>query len=686
MSPLKFQSMIGAPGLLLPPSFLYQRHPSLYSFIPYTEHSHLLHNIQLPYYYSNLKYSCTNSQLSNGHLQKSIGKCHAQHEDNKCDTSESRFVLDVQTLKSFPVEKLDGEFVMLRFDSITLLELLNIHNAFGNGTLSTIRYLYNAGAKVSLVSNWGRSGDPTVLSVEAVAGHLSSLLQLNVVAAKTVPCYMEIKSEKFQKADILLFENLTLFREELANCGVFSEKLASGASIFVNDAFFLSHKILASTVGVARFCYARLAGFHFEDQLLQLKQIREITMQPYLAIIGGGKFLEKAAALLRLASVCDGLIFVGMLAFQVMHASGISVPSCFLEHDAFGEAADLIELANSRKILIYFPTDLWCVNDNNSELFEIFSSKRLLPGWTPIDLGPMALKEINNFLSVCKKVLWIGPVKFASSANGAVGASDLGRMLEIICKNGCDLTVVGNAACQTVLEAKISVSQCKMFENASVVWDFLKGKALPGVAALDRAYPYEIDWATTYENPTQPLVVDIGSGNGLFPLKMAEKRNDLNFLGLEINNKLVMHCNDVMLNCNRKNVHFISTNATSTFRSIVSTYPGELFLVSIQCPNPDFNREGHRWRMVQRALVEAIIDLLAVDAKVFLQSDIEAVSIRMKEQFIKYGKGRIVKDEDDEDKIWLPENPFGVRSDWEQHAVDRGDFMYRMMLRKVGNP
>lgn len=200
------------------------------------------------------------------------------------------------------------------------------------------------------------------------------------------------------------------------------------------------------------------------------------------------------------------------------------------------------------------------------------------------------------------------------------------------------------------------------------------------------AYPYEINWFNIYEDPFQSLVVDIGSGNGLFPLKMAEKWKDLNFLGLEINTKHVMHCLDGICGCNRKNVHFISTNATSTFRSIVSTYPGELILVSIQCPNPDFNREGHRWRMVQRALVEAIIDLLAEDAKIFLQSDVEAVTIRMKEHFIKYGKGRIIADDDDEGSRWLAYNPFGVRSDWEQHIIDRGDLMYRTMLRKLCSP
>lgn len=131
----------------------------------------------------------------------------------------------------------------------------------------------------------------------------------------------------------------------------------------------------------------------------------------------------------------------------------------------------------------------------------------------------------------------------------------------------------------------------------------------------------------------------------------------------------------------------MATNATSTFRSIVSSYPGDLVLVSIQCPNPDFNRTEHRWRMVQRSLVEAIADLVAPDGKVFLQSDVKEVAVRMKKEFMNYGKGKLTVMHDSEDITsqqdgWLNENPFGIRSDWEQHVIERGAPMYRLLLLK----
>lgn len=83
--------------------------------------------------------------------------------------------------------------------------------------------------------------------------------------------------------------------------------------------------------------------------------------------------------------------------------------------------------------------------------------------------------------------------------------------------------------------------------------------------------------------------------------------------------------------------------------------------------------------MVQRSLIEAILHLLSYDGKVFLQSDIEGVALRMKEEFLKYGNGKFIIDHQEE---WLKENPFGVQSDWEKHVLDNGAPMYRLMLSK----
>lgn len=101
--------------------------------------------------------------------------------------------------------------------------------------------------------------------------------------------------------------------------------------------------------------------------------------------------MEKASALYYLASKCDGLIFVGVLAFQIMHALGLHVPSCFLEHNAVGEALKLIHLAQDRNIPIYFPNDFWYVKDCNPELLEVFPSNAILPGELDANISSLLL-------------------------------------------------------------------------------------------------------------------------------------------------------------------------------------------------------------------------------------------------------------------------------------------------------
>uniref|UniRef100_A0A0E0QZN1 Uncharacterized protein n=1 Tax=Oryza rufipogon TaxID=4529 RepID=A0A0E0QZN1_ORYRU len=356
----------------------------------------------------------------------------------------------------------------------------------------------------------------------------------------------------------------------------------------------------------------------------------------------------------------------------------------FAEKNSTKEVLQLIQTAHNRNIPIYYPTDTWCLNNknNNHEKLEILDSAELLPGWTPADIGPSTLEKISSLIPLYKKVLWIGPTGFDLTEEFSGGAAQLGRILDKASHDSCDVILVGSAACKAVKGISGSSSKYTTFKNASVVLEFLKGKILPGVAALDKSYPYQIPWNAIFSDSSQPLVVDIGSGNGLFLFQMARNWEGSNFLGLEMNKKLVVRCLRDVASVDKRNLYFVSTNATSTFRSIVSSYPGQLALVTIQCPNPDFNIEQNRWRMVRRMLVEAIADLLQPNGKVYLQSDVESVLLGMKEQFMTHGKGQLVVDDDGGGDHQM-DNPFGAASDWERHVLARGAPMYRTMLRKV---
>ncbi|KAG2690110.1 hypothetical protein I3760_09G172000 [Carya illinoinensis] len=377
-----------------------------------------------------------------------------------CSGEELDAFPHIQTLRKFPKEELDAKVVLVRFDSAILFREEQQSKLVSNA-LFTIKYLYESGAKVVLASDWCTKSNPKLIHAESAADFLSSILKCRVVPMCSISCHTPSKREGLEKADILLLENLSEFKEEVANCSKFAQLLSWGIDIFVNDSFSLSHKILASTVGVARFCHSCVAGFHFEESLCQLKKVAETRGNSYVALIGGGNLSQKAAALHFLASRCDG--------------------------------------------------------------------------WVPVDLGPVSLDEINSLLTKCEKVLWIGPLKFSDSDQHTNGASPLTQMLDILCQRKCDLTVVGSMA---QMKKSSSDSGFNMLVNASVVWEFLKGRKLPGVMALDRAYPFEINWNATYCDPTQPLVVDIGSAHKAL----------CSFCSTLWNKEWVLHCNKCNVN------------------------------------------------------------------------------------------------------------------------------------------
>lgn len=111
------------------------------------------------------------------------------------------------------------------------------------------------------------------------------MLELEVVPVKHVSEHLHSDVEDSQRSHILLLENLFYVKGERANCLKFAEELSSGVDIIVNDAFSECHKVLASTVGVASFCYACIAGFYFEEGIYKLKKIINTTGRPYVAIV-----------------------------------------------------------------------------------------------------------------------------------------------------------------------------------------------------------------------------------------------------------------------------------------------------------------------------------------------------------------------------------------------------------------
>lgn len=196
-------------------------------------------------------------------------------------------------------------------------------------------------------------------------------------------------------------------------------------------------------------------------------------------------------------------------------------------------------------------------------------------------------------------------------------------------------------------------------------------------------------WEDIFPDPSMPIMVDIGCGSGRF-LMMLAKRNakSCNYLGLEIRHQLVSRAKLWTNELKLKNLHFMVANATVSFGLLLSTYPGPLRYVTILCPDPHFKVRHHKRRIVQRQLVDTIVNALVPGGQVFLQSDVKEVAEDMKRQFdTKVGVSLIdelkANPSIHDDEGWLLENPLGIRTEREIHAIMTGGKMYRNLYTRL---
>lgn len=202
--------------------------------------------------------------------------------------------------------------------------------------------------------------------------------------------------------------------------------------------------------------------------------------------------------------------------------------------------------------------------------------------------------------------------------------------------------------------------------------------------------PVEVpNWNDVFEDPKLPLVVDIGSGSGRFLMWLA-KRNpgSKNYMGLDIRKKLVTRAEKWAQELALSNIHFLFANASISFKQLISTYPGPLMLVSILCPDPHFKKRHHKRRIVQKPLVEAIVDGLMPGGQVFIQSDVVEVAVDMRKYFDAESEKVVHIDSSFDSNLvcdnegWLVNNPMGIRTEREIHAEYEGAKIYRRMYQK----
>ncbi len=350
-------------------------------------------------------------------------------------------------------------------------------------TLPTIKFLRTHGASLVLMSHLGRpDGEPDPrYSLRPVAQRLSQLLDADVrfTGAVTGP-HVEAVAAGLGPEELLLLENTRFDPGETSNDPGLSAALAHLGDLFVNDAFGSAHRAHASTTGVAAHLPS-VAGLLMEKELNYLGGALEDPERPFIAILGGAKVSDKITVIEKLIHKVDAILIGGGMANTFLAAAGCQMGSSLVESDSLDTARALHSDGDD---VIQLPVDLTVADSFSAAAeFHTVSVTDIPTGWMALDIGEATVAHFANRLAGARTVLWNGPMGVCEFPPFARGTVAIAEMLAGLTQA---TTIVGGGdSAAAVQQAGLAERISHVSTGGGASLEFLEGKLLPGVAALD---------------------------------------------------------------------------------------------------------------------------------------------------------------------------------------------------------
>ena len=357
-----------------------------------------------------------------------------------------------------------------------------------DGALPTIKTLIEGGAKVILCSHMGKpKGEPKPeLSLAPVAKKLSEKLGKDVIFAaddNVVGENAKKAVENMNDGDVVLLENTRYRAEETKNVDEFSKELASLADMFVNDAFGTAHRAHCSNVGVTKYLDTAVAGFLIEKEIEFLGNAVNNPVRPFVAILGGSKVSSKISVINNLLEKVDTLIIGGGMAYTFMKALGEEVGNSLLEADYLDYAKEMMEKAEKKGVKLLIPVDTVVAKEfSNDAEHKTVKRGGIEAGWEGLDIGEETIKLYTDAIKDAKTVVWNGPMGVFEMSTFAKGTNAIAKALAEI-----DATTVigGGDSVAAVNQAGLGDKMSHISTGGGASLEFLEGKELPGIAALE---------------------------------------------------------------------------------------------------------------------------------------------------------------------------------------------------------
>ena len=387
-------------------------------------------------------------------------------------------------MKIRSIENIDfrGKFVLLRCDFNVQVVDGKITDAFRiQQSMKTINALRDGGAKLAICAHFGRPKGARNMefTLKPVADYLG---------VKLIPdCLDKDFMSDMKDGDMVLLENLRFYAGEEKNDSEFAARLSDGFDIFVGDAFGVSHRAHASTVGVTEFLPS-YAGYLLASEIHHLSKMMESPTHPLLAIVGGNKIESKIGVIKSLVKLADKMMIVGALGTTFNCARGEKVGKSLCEMEMKDTAMEIMDYAKENNCELYFPVDKGVAKEfrpdakrTNKPAEDVESDDIIL------DEGPASVARNIEVINSVKTVIWNGTLGLAEWGD-VWGAGTFAMADEIarLTSSGQIETFVGGGDTVAAVEAAgVKDKMTYVSTGGGAFLEFIEGKILPGIAALE---------------------------------------------------------------------------------------------------------------------------------------------------------------------------------------------------------
>nr|MBL0713992.1 phosphoglycerate kinase [Desulfobacterales bacterium] len=297
----------------------------------------------------------------------------------------------------------------------------------------------------------------------------------------------EAAAEAVGPGQVLLLENLRYHKEETANDPDFAARLARLGELYVNDAFGTAHRAHASTEGVTHFIKPCAAGYLLMKEIEYLGNAVTHPEHPFVAILGGAKISGKIDVIAHLLDKVDHILIGGGMAYTFFKAQGLEVGHSLLEAGKIEVAREVLARGGDKLVL---PVDT-CITDRLDIKARRVGATRTVTtdaipaAWICVDIGEATVRQFQSYLDKARTVVWNGPMGVFEIEATARGTVAIATILAEATDRGATTIIGGSGSVWAIRPAGLENRVSHVSTGGRASLEFLEGRTLPGVAALD---------------------------------------------------------------------------------------------------------------------------------------------------------------------------------------------------------